>query len=154
MNLAMTGRMQEGEIVEPVRAAFHLPDNVMRMPSGFQGDEVSADRTAALLSSPENPSPSTDGFDDATLLAPLEVQFPSSIERIRFGFDLGMPPNRNAPQFEQLASLALLPGGFGTEPPCITRMYGEVSPANPALAFLWMTPRSTLLKTALATACW
>jgi hypothetical protein len=78
---------------------------------------MSADRTAALLSPPENPSPSIDGFDDTTLLAPLEVQLPSGIERIGLGFDLDMPPNRNASQFEQLASLALLSAAFGAEPP-------------------------------------
>jgi hypothetical protein len=38
MNLAMAGGMQQGEIVKSVRTALHLPDDVMRMPSGFQGD--------------------------------------------------------------------------------------------------------------------
>ena|SRR5712692_9648836 len=49
---------------------------------------MSADRTAALLSPPENPSPSIDGFDDTTLLAPLEVQLPSGIERIGLALTL------------------------------------------------------------------
>jgi hypothetical protein len=100
MNLAMAGGMQQGEIVEPVRTAFHLPDPVMRMPSGFQGDQMSADRTAASLSPPKNPSPSIDGFDYAALFAPLEVQLPPGIERIGFGFNFDMPLNPNALQLE------------------------------------------------------
>jgi len=76
VNLAMTGWLEQSEIVEPVRANFHFPDHVMGMPFGLQCDEVMADQTPATLSLPEYPSPSIDGFPHAALVAPLEVQFP------------------------------------------------------------------------------
>jgi hypothetical protein len=55
VNLAMTGWMEQSEIVEPVRATFHFPDHVMGVPFGLQCDEVIADQTPAILSLPEDP---------------------------------------------------------------------------------------------------
>jgi hypothetical protein len=100
VNLAMTGWMEQSEIVEPVRATFHFPDHVMGVPFGLQCDEVTADQTPAILSLPEYPSLSIDGFLHAALVAPLELQFPSSIERIGFGFDLDVPRDRDTTEFE------------------------------------------------------
>ncbi len=100
MNLAMTSRMQQGEIIESVGAAFHLPDHVMGMPSGLRCDEVIAGRTTTTLSLPEYPIPSVEGFPHTALVAPLEVQFPSYIEWMSLRLDLDVSCDRNTTQLE------------------------------------------------------
>ena len=52
VNLRMAIGMKQNEVVEPVTAAVHAPDDVVGMPPGLDADGLSAVRTSAFLSSP------------------------------------------------------------------------------------------------------
>jgi hypothetical protein len=47
--------MEQCEIIESVRTAFHSPHDMMRVPVGVSSNQLTTDWTAALLSVPELP---------------------------------------------------------------------------------------------------
>jgi hypothetical protein len=57
MDLAMAVRVEQSEIVESVGAAFDSPHDMMRVPVGVSSNQLTTDRTAAVLTRPEFPEP-------------------------------------------------------------------------------------------------
>jgi len=55
MDLAMAIRVEQTEIVEPVGAAFDSPHDVVRVPVGISSNQLTTDRTAAVLARPKLP---------------------------------------------------------------------------------------------------
>ena len=51
----MAIRAEQSEIVESVGAAFDSPHDMMRVPVGVSSNQLTTDRTAAVLPRPEFP---------------------------------------------------------------------------------------------------
>jgi hypothetical protein len=124
MNLPVASGMKESEVVEPVAAAMYAPDNVVCMPPGLDAYRLTAVWAPTSLSPPEHPSSTLQGLAHATLFALFEIELPLGVERVGFGSDLDVAPDRNRTDINQFDPLALTlhldPRG---EPPPLERSY-------------------------------
>ncbi len=106
----MAGGMEQGEIVEPVTATMHAPDDVVGMPPGLDGHGLPAVRASAFLSPPEHPSSTVQRLAHSALFALFEVELPLWVEWIGFGFDLDVASDGYRTDINQLDPSALAIG--------------------------------------------
>jgi hypothetical protein len=101
MDLPMTERVKQNEIVEPVRTTAHFPDHMMHVPSALDVEQLTTCRAASRLSPPQSNQAASEHVVHEALVAFLKVGFPLWVERIGSRFDLSVPPNRDGRQVLQ-----------------------------------------------------
>ena len=108
MNLAMAIGMEQGEIVEPVTATMHAPDDVVGMPPGL---DVIGCRQFGHRPLVAARASKFDRSTSASFGAPRAVRsrVPIRVEWIGFGFDLDVAPYGYRADINQLdpSTLAL-----------------------------------------------
>src|SRR5262249_18894128 len=95
--------MKQCEIVHRVAAAMDSPDQMVRMPAGFQRQRLTTQRTVPLLLQPKVTRRSAAGQGAGHLRREtlLEVQLPGRIVRIGLTPDFHVTANRQRPCPEQ-----------------------------------------------------
>lgn len=130
--------VEQSEIVEPVGAAVHLPDDVMEVPVSLDGNKLAAQRASALLLQPEFPESALKNLPRLLLLAQLEVGFPFGVEGIGFRSDLDVYSFMHIDQIQQT-----YPSAFPFL--ALRRCREDPSPMTKALEVLFGYPRSGLV---------
>src|SRR5215469_683156 len=98
MDLPMTNRMKQNEIIDPVRATVGFPDHMMHMPSALYVEPLTTCRASSRLLPPQLHQAASEDLAHEALLAFLKVAFPPWIERIGSRFDLDVSPDRDGSQ--------------------------------------------------------
>ena len=140
----MTGWMEQDPIVEGVRPTVGPVNEVVVFPTGFLGDFAPADRTQAVLSSPQmyeraSTAPMGHHFGVQTF---LEVLFPLGVKGISCGPDFDVSFDADFGRLDQaLGSLrAVLFLQTPIEAGALSVFGSKVFGVNPAIAFVIVPP--------------
>jgi hypothetical protein len=144
MDLSVTVGMQQHSILGPVRSSTRTRDDVVVVPPRRGCDELAAHPAASLLVAPEVkrlPTAPELGRHLSTQTGG-KVVLPGRIIGIGLPSDFRMPPNWRCGHFHQAVFAGRAPvGPPALEHPLVVTDGSEVALADPAPAFVRMTPR-------------